>query len=127
MPPQDQAPVKDADLEQMSMNRKEGDRYVVNHDEGLTTVDFDGHVSLAKKDGADMAKRMSDTRHASDHDQAERWGMSMAAVQWRVGRRRSATGPILLARLTIERRQATARLAEEEDHDCYNCLGYRGR
>ncbi|RRT47126.1 hypothetical protein B296_00030717 [Ensete ventricosum] len=33
MPPQDQAPVKDADLEPMLMNLKEGDCYVVNHGE----------------------------------------------------------------------------------------------
>ncbi|RZS04985.1 hypothetical protein BHM03_00035408 [Ensete ventricosum] len=49
MPPQDQAPVKDADLEPMPMNLKERDRYVVNHDEGLTVVDFDGYVILAEK------------------------------------------------------------------------------
>ncbi|RRT75671.1 hypothetical protein B296_00015201 [Ensete ventricosum] len=36
------APMKDADLEQRPMNLKEGDRYIVNHDEGLTTIDFDG-------------------------------------------------------------------------------------
>ncbi|RWW64879.1 hypothetical protein BHE74_00027845 [Ensete ventricosum] len=33
----------------------EGDRYVVNHDEGLTTVDFGDHVSLAEKESAGMA------------------------------------------------------------------------
>ncbi|RRT44351.1 hypothetical protein B296_00036507 [Ensete ventricosum] len=33
----------------MSMNLKEGDRYVVNHGEGLTTVDFGSNVSLAEK------------------------------------------------------------------------------
>ncbi|RWW77865.1 hypothetical protein BHE74_00013941 [Ensete ventricosum] len=44
MPPQDQAHVKDADLEQIPMNMKERDRYVVNHGEGLTVVDFDSHV-----------------------------------------------------------------------------------
>ncbi|RWV87069.1 hypothetical protein GW17_00050977 [Ensete ventricosum] len=38
---QDQAPVKDADLELKPMNLKEGDRYVINHDEGLTAIDFD--------------------------------------------------------------------------------------
>ncbi|RWW43996.1 hypothetical protein BHE74_00050286 [Ensete ventricosum] len=27
----------------MPMNLKEGDRYVINHDEGLTTIDFDSH------------------------------------------------------------------------------------
>ncbi|RWV99161.1 hypothetical protein GW17_00037938 [Ensete ventricosum] len=42
MPLQDQAPMKDADLEQMPMNLKEGDRYIVNHGEGLTTIDFGG-------------------------------------------------------------------------------------
>ncbi|RRT32624.1 hypothetical protein B296_00054005 [Ensete ventricosum] len=42
MHPQDQAPVKDADLEQRLMNLKEGDRYVVNHDKGLTTANFGG-------------------------------------------------------------------------------------
>ncbi|RRT49948.1 hypothetical protein B296_00050512 [Ensete ventricosum] len=49
MPSQDQAPVKDADLEPMPMNLKEGDSYVVNHGEDLMAVDFDGYVSLAKK------------------------------------------------------------------------------
>ncbi|RWW42817.1 hypothetical protein BHE74_00051589 [Ensete ventricosum] len=34
--------MKDANLEQRPMNLKEGDRYIVNHDEGLTTIDFDG-------------------------------------------------------------------------------------
>ncbi|RRT51184.1 hypothetical protein B296_00044861 [Ensete ventricosum] len=57
MPPQDQTPVKDADLEQMQMNMKEGDRYVVNHGEGLTIVDFGGHVSLVEKEGAGIAER----------------------------------------------------------------------
>ncbi|RWW26833.1 hypothetical protein BHE74_00029875 [Ensete ventricosum] len=50
MPPQDQAPVKDADLEQRPMNLKEGDRYVLNHGEGLMVVDFDG--GDATMDGA---------------------------------------------------------------------------
>ncbi|RWV90444.1 hypothetical protein GW17_00047354 [Ensete ventricosum] len=49
MPPQDQAPVKDADLELMPMNRKEGDRYVGNHSEGLMAIDFDNYVSLVAK------------------------------------------------------------------------------
>ncbi|RWW38843.1 hypothetical protein BHE74_00055887 [Ensete ventricosum] len=64
MPPQAQAPVNDADFEQMPMNLKEGDCYVVNHSEGLTAVDFGGHVSLAEKEGAGMAERRSDTGHA---------------------------------------------------------------
>ncbi|RZS19776.1 hypothetical protein BHM03_00052199 [Ensete ventricosum] len=42
MPPRDQAPVKDVDLEQRLMNMKEGDCYVVNHDKGLTTANFGG-------------------------------------------------------------------------------------
>ncbi|RWW59943.1 hypothetical protein BHE74_00033095 [Ensete ventricosum] len=46
MPPQDQAPVKDADLEHMPMNLKEGDRYVVNHGEDMTVVDFGGHSAV---------------------------------------------------------------------------------
>ncbi|RWW61445.1 hypothetical protein BHE74_00031506 [Ensete ventricosum] len=37
------------------MNLKEGDRYVVNHGEGLTAVDFSGHVSLVEKESAGMA------------------------------------------------------------------------
>ncbi|RWW52383.1 hypothetical protein BHE74_00041194 [Ensete ventricosum] len=52
MPPQNQALVKDADLEQMPMNLKEGDRYVVNHGEGLTAVGVGDHGSLAEKEGA---------------------------------------------------------------------------
>ncbi|RWW34607.1 hypothetical protein GW17_00000621 [Ensete ventricosum] len=50
MPTQGRALVKDVDLEPMSMNLKEGDRYVVNRDEDLTAVDFDGDVSLAEKE-----------------------------------------------------------------------------
>ncbi|RRT75128.1 hypothetical protein B296_00002388 [Ensete ventricosum] len=68
MPPQDQAPVKDADLEQMPMNLKEGYHYVVNHGEGLTAVDFGSHVSLAEKEGAGMAERRSDTGHAQQKE-----------------------------------------------------------
>ncbi|RZS13764.1 hypothetical protein BHM03_00045376 [Ensete ventricosum] len=41
----------------MLRNLKEGDRYVVNQDEGLTAVDFRGHVSLAEKEGADITGR----------------------------------------------------------------------
>ncbi|RWW63032.1 hypothetical protein BHE74_00029811 [Ensete ventricosum] len=62
MPPQDQAPVKDTDLEQMPMNLKKGDHF--NHSEGLATVEFGGHVSLAEKEGAGMVERRSGTRHA---------------------------------------------------------------
>ncbi|RWV91088.1 hypothetical protein GW17_00046655 [Ensete ventricosum] len=40
------------------------DRYVINYGEGLTTVDFDGHVSLAEKKGTCMAERRSGTGHA---------------------------------------------------------------
>ncbi|RRT42772.1 hypothetical protein B296_00018656 [Ensete ventricosum] len=57
MPPQDRAPIKDVDLESMSMNLKEGGRCVVNRGEGLMTIDFGGHVSLAEKKGAGMAGR----------------------------------------------------------------------
>ncbi|RZS03637.1 hypothetical protein BHM03_00033833 [Ensete ventricosum] len=39
------------------------DRYVINCGEGLTTVDFDGHVSLAEKKGTCMAERRSGTGH----------------------------------------------------------------
>ncbi|RRT55382.1 hypothetical protein B296_00024400 [Ensete ventricosum] len=41
----------------MPMNLKEGDRYVVNHGEDPTTVDFGDYVSLAEKEDADMAGR----------------------------------------------------------------------
>ncbi|RWW04672.1 hypothetical protein BHE74_00053327 [Ensete ventricosum] len=47
----------------MSMNLKEGDRYVVNHGEGLTVVDFGDHVSLTEKEGAGMVERRSGTGH----------------------------------------------------------------
>ncbi|RRT60738.1 hypothetical protein B296_00009575 [Ensete ventricosum] len=57
MPPQDQAPVKDVELEPMLMNLKEGDRYVINHGEDLTTIDFGGYVSLAKKEDAGVVGR----------------------------------------------------------------------
>ncbi|RZR72374.1 hypothetical protein BHM03_00013032 [Ensete ventricosum] len=39
----------------MPMNLKEGDRYVVNHGEGLTTVDFGDYISLVEKESAGMA------------------------------------------------------------------------
>ncbi|RZS01621.1 hypothetical protein BHM03_00031512 [Ensete ventricosum] len=41
----------------MPMNLKEGDRYVVNHGEDLTAVDFGDYVSLAEKEDVDMAGR----------------------------------------------------------------------
>ncbi|RWW48949.1 hypothetical protein BHE74_00044962 [Ensete ventricosum] len=40
---------KDADLEPMTMNLKEGSRCVVNRGEDLTMIDFDDDVSLAEK------------------------------------------------------------------------------
>ncbi|RWV79823.1 hypothetical protein GW17_00058984 [Ensete ventricosum] len=45
----------------MSMNLKEEDHCVVNHDKDLTKIDFDDDVSLAKKlvrHGADIAEWM---------------------------------------------------------------------
>ncbi|RRT61846.1 hypothetical protein B296_00038360 [Ensete ventricosum] len=60
MPPQDRAAVKDADLELMSMNLKEGGRYVVNCNEDLTAVDFRGNVSLAEKEAAVLSTAMVD-------------------------------------------------------------------
>ncbi|RWW09877.1 hypothetical protein GW17_00026613 [Ensete ventricosum] len=59
--------MNEADLEPMSRNLKEGDHYVVNHGEGLTIVDFGGHVSLAEKEGAGMAGRggLARGRHSS--------------------------------------------------------------
>ncbi|RWW75210.1 hypothetical protein BHE74_00016780 [Ensete ventricosum] len=42
MPSQDQAPMKDVDLKSMS-------RCIVNHGEGLMTVDFSDDLSLAEK------------------------------------------------------------------------------
>ncbi|RZS00965.1 hypothetical protein BHM03_00030756 [Ensete ventricosum] len=56
----------------MPMNLKERDRYVVNHGEGLTAVDFDDHVSLVEKEGAGMAERRSDTGHTQ----------KLQGVQW---------------------------------------------
>ncbi|RWV92779.1 hypothetical protein GW17_00044812 [Ensete ventricosum] len=38
----------------MPMNLNEGNHYVVNHGEGMTAVDFSGHVSLVEKESADM-------------------------------------------------------------------------
>ncbi|RWV80885.1 hypothetical protein GW17_00057767, partial [Ensete ventricosum] len=57
MPPQDQAPVKNVDLELMSMNLKEEDRYVINHGEDLTAVDFGSYVSLIEKEDIGMTRR----------------------------------------------------------------------
>ncbi|RWW46099.1 hypothetical protein BHE74_00047995 [Ensete ventricosum] len=83
MPPQDQALVKDANLEQMPMNLKEGGRYVVNHGEGLAAVNFSGHVSLVEKEGAGMAERRSDMGHA----QQKEWSISYRwTVEWRTDR-----------------------------------------
>ncbi|RZS15088.1 hypothetical protein BHM03_00046878 [Ensete ventricosum] len=61
MPPQDRAPVKDADLESMSMNLKEGGRCIVNRDEDMVAIDFDGDVSLAEKEATVLS-----SRHRSD-------------------------------------------------------------
>ncbi|RWW67459.1 hypothetical protein BHE74_00025101 [Ensete ventricosum] len=64
----------------MVMNLKEGDRYVVNHDEGLTAVDFGGHVSLVEKEGAGMAERRSGTGQA----QQKGWSISCRwTAEWR--------------------------------------------
>ncbi|RRT59951.1 hypothetical protein B296_00009686 [Ensete ventricosum] len=83
MPPRDQAHAKDTDLKQMSMNLKEGDCYVVNHGEGLTTVDFGGHVSLAEKVGVGIAERRSGTGHA----QQKGWTISCRwTAEWRTDR-----------------------------------------
>ncbi|RRT70983.1 hypothetical protein B296_00033308 [Ensete ventricosum] len=46
----------------MPMNLKEGDCYVVNHGEDLTTVDFNGYVSLAEKEDVGMVGRRDPTR-----------------------------------------------------------------
>ncbi|RRT63863.1 hypothetical protein B296_00028537 [Ensete ventricosum] len=50
MPSQDQAHVKNVDLEIMSINLKEGGSCVVNRGEDLTAVDFDSDVNLAEKE-----------------------------------------------------------------------------
>ncbi|RWW47743.1 hypothetical protein BHE74_00046235 [Ensete ventricosum] len=52
------APVKDADLEMMSMNLKEGGRCVVNRDEDMVAVDFGDDVSLAEKEAAVLSIAM---------------------------------------------------------------------
>ncbi|RWW87698.1 hypothetical protein BHE74_00003455 [Ensete ventricosum] len=72
MPPQDQAPMKYADLEPMPMNLKEGNRYVVNHDECLMVVDFSGYVSLAEK-------RLQDSRGGSQQHDCRRLRMAWMA------------------------------------------------
>ncbi|RWW72871.1 hypothetical protein BHE74_00019297 [Ensete ventricosum] len=64
---------------------KEGDRYVVNHGEGLTVVDFDDHVSLAEKEGASMAERRFDTGHA----QQKEWSIS---CRWTIEKRTDRVG-----------------------------------
>ncbi|RWW79116.1 hypothetical protein BHE74_00012611 [Ensete ventricosum] len=46
----------------MPMNLKEGDCYVVNHGEDLTTVDFNGYVSLAEKEDVGMVGRRDPAR-----------------------------------------------------------------
>ncbi|RWV96748.1 hypothetical protein GW17_00040517 [Ensete ventricosum] len=46
----------------MPMNLKEGDCYVVNHGEDLTTVDFNGYVSLAEKEDVGMVRRRDPAR-----------------------------------------------------------------
>ncbi|RZS27098.1 hypothetical protein BHM03_00060529 [Ensete ventricosum] len=72
MPPQDQAHVKNVDLELMPMNLKEEDCYVINHGENLTAVDFDSYVSLIEKEDTGMARRadLARGRH-SRMDEAE--------------------------------------------------------
>ncbi|RRT37873.1 hypothetical protein B296_00058076 [Ensete ventricosum] len=59
MLPQNRAPIKDADLEPMSMNLKEGGYSIVNRGEDLTTVDFDSDVSLAEKEQTNLLEPSS--------------------------------------------------------------------
>ncbi|RWW81085.1 hypothetical protein BHE74_00010546 [Ensete ventricosum] len=57
------------------MNLKEGDRYVVNHGEDLTTIDFGSYVSLAKKEDAGIAGRGDPARGRRNRmDRAEAYG-----------------------------------------------------
>ncbi|RZR74162.1 hypothetical protein BHM03_00032943 [Ensete ventricosum] len=97
MPPQDQAPAKDADLEHMPMNLKEGDRYVVNHVEGLTTVDFGGHVRLGLEETTMLSIMVKGSTSTKDEQKRRlRRGQCRAVgKQWqqgRVGRGWVATG-----------------------------------
>ncbi|RWW50037.1 hypothetical protein BHE74_00043734 [Ensete ventricosum] len=60
MLPQNRAPIKDVDLEPMSINLKEGGYSVINRGEDLTTVDFGSDVSLAEKEQTNLLEPMDD-------------------------------------------------------------------
>ncbi|RRT65051.1 hypothetical protein B296_00040728 [Ensete ventricosum] len=99
MPPQDRAPIKDVDLEMMSMNLKEGGCCVVNRDKDLTAVDFGGDVSLAEKEvavsqdhddsltavhGAAIATPTSQRRTTSKPNrEGDRAGSKLMGAYWR--------------------------------------------
>ncbi|RRT70132.1 hypothetical protein B296_00013428 [Ensete ventricosum] len=117
--------------------------------EDQTAVDFDSDINLVEKEvivlstawqGRKKGQRSSSQLEevaaavggrywngkehlARDHIQSR----SNREVGRADGRRRSATGSILLARLMAKRRQAAVQLVEEEDCGCYGCLGCRGR
>ncbi|RRT36450.1 hypothetical protein B296_00030050 [Ensete ventricosum] len=69
----------------MPMNLKEGDDYVVNHGEGMTVVDFGGHVSLAEKEGAGIAERRSGTGHAQQKEWSISYREAIAAAARAIG------------------------------------------
>ncbi|RRT49556.1 hypothetical protein B296_00031644 [Ensete ventricosum] len=72
------------DLKSMSRNLQERDRYVVNHGEGLTTIDYDCHVSLAEKEGVGMAGRGGLARgRGSSMDEAEHISCSVSIALWK--------------------------------------------
>ncbi|RWW10111.1 hypothetical protein GW17_00026368 [Ensete ventricosum] len=64
--------MKYADLEPIPINLKEGNRYVVNHDECLMVVDFGGYVSLAEK-------RLRDGRGGRQQHDCRRLRMALMA------------------------------------------------
>ncbi|RWW16143.1 hypothetical protein GW17_00019986 [Ensete ventricosum] len=72
-----------ADLKSMSRNLQERDRYVVNHGEGLTTIDFDCHVSLAEE-GVGMAGRGGLAwGRGSSMDEAKRISCYVSIALWK--------------------------------------------
>ncbi|RZR96843.1 hypothetical protein BHM03_00025933 [Ensete ventricosum] len=66
----------------MLMNMKEGDHYVVNRGEGLTTFDFDDDISMTEE-GAGMAGSWCGT----EQTQQNGWSISCRwTTEWRIDR-----------------------------------------
>ncbi|RWW43952.1 hypothetical protein BHE74_00050333 [Ensete ventricosum] len=78
MPPQDRVLVKDANIEMISMNLKEGGCCVVNRDEDLTAVDFESDVSLVEKEAAVLSTGAPQEKESSSRWLLLKWNTSVS-------------------------------------------------